>query len=125
MLEIPQAHADAVTELQRAAEQYAVGPAPGEDHSQQCEMLAHTDLANAQLRTGQLDGGIAALGPVITLSPGSRTDLLTQRLTVVRAELARPRYQASPQARELDERIEEFSRETIVADLHDLPASLG
>ena len=123
--EIPQGQADAVTELQNAAEQYAAGPEPGEDHSQQCEMLAHTDLATAHLRTGQLDGGIAALGPVVALSPGSRTDLLTQRLTAVRAELARPLYRNSSQGNELDGRIEEFTRETIVADLHDLPANLG
>ena len=40
-------------------------------------------------------------------------------------ELAHRIYQGSPQARELDVRIEEFSRESIVADLHDLPAGLG
>jgi hypothetical protein len=125
LLELPQAQADAVAELQRATGLYADGPEPGEDHSQQCEMLAHTDLATARLRAGQLDGGIATLEPVITLPPGSRTDLLTQRLTAVRAELARPIYQNSAQASQLDARIEAFTRETIVADLHDLPASLG
>jgi len=37
-------------------------------------------------------------------------------------ELARNPYQGSPWATELDEQIEDFTRDTIVRDLHDLPA---
>jgi len=50
---------------------------------------------------------------------------VTGQFTRVRAELARPRYQGSPQARNLDERIEDFGRDTIVGVLHDLPAGSG
>ncbi|HEX3924640.1 MAG TPA: hypothetical protein VHY31_20315 [Streptosporangiaceae bacterium] len=39
----------------------------------------------------------------------------------MRAELASPRYQSSPRARDLDEQIEEFTRDTIVAGLRELP----
>jgi len=48
---------------------------------------------------------------------------LPQPLARVRAELAQPRYRGSPQARDLDEQIEQFGRDTIVGVLHDLPAS--
>jgi hypothetical protein len=47
---------------------------------------------------------------------------IPQRLTRVRAELASSRYQGVTLVGELDERIEEFGRDTVVADLHDLPA---
>jgi tetratricopeptide (TPR) repeat protein len=120
---VPGAAADAVTELEEAAELYAAGPGPGEDHSHKCWMLAHTDLATAWLRARQLDAAVTAVEPVLALSPGNRTAVLAQRLTVLRTELAGPHYQGSPQARELDERIEEFRRETIVTELHTLHGS--
>jgi tetratricopeptide (TPR) repeat protein len=120
---IPGAAADAVTELEEAAELYAAGPGPGEDHSHKCWMLAHTDLATAWLRARQLDAAVTALDPVLALSPGNRTAVLAQRLTALRTELASPHYQGSPQAGELDERIEEFRRETIVTELHTLHGS--
>jgi hypothetical protein len=123
--EIPQGAADAITELEHATELYAAGPGPGEDYSHKCWMLAHADLAMARLRASQLDAAIAAVEPVLTLSPGNRTALLSQRLTAVRTELAGSRYQGSPQARTLDERIEEFCRETIVGELHSLPGGPG
>ncbi len=86
-------------------------------------MLAHTDLATARLRARQLDVAVTALEPVLALSPGNRTAVLAQRLTALRTELADPHYQGSPQAGELDERIEEFRRETIVTELHTLHGS--
>jgi hypothetical protein len=43
----------------------------------------------------------------------------------VRDELARPFYQGSLQAQELDERIELSSLEAIAGDLHSLPAGPG
>ena len=46
---------------------------------------------------------------------------MEQWVKTVRVELAAPRYQGSAQARELDEAIEEFIRDTIVAGLHELP----
>ena len=54
--------------------------------------------------------------------PRPADQAIPQRLGRVRSELARNPYQGSPQATELDEQIEDFTRETIVRDLHDLPA---
>jgi transcriptional regulator with XRE-family HTH domain len=120
--EIPDGQAEAVSELEQATELYAVGPGPGEDHSHHCQMIAHADLATVRLRSGALDAAALALDPVLTLPVARRIDSLPQRLTRTRAELASPRYHGSPQARELDERIEEFTRDTIVAGLHELPS---
>jgi hypothetical protein len=120
LLSIPQSEPDAVTELEQAARQYTAGPEPGEDHSRQCEMLAHADLATARLRTGALDAAITALEPVLVLSPANRTELLVRELTVVRTELAAPIFRGSPQASDLGDQIEEFGRQTVSAGLHAL-----
>jgi hypothetical protein len=117
--------AKATTELEQATEQYEAGPGPGEDHSHKCRMLAHANLATARLQAGQLDAAITAVEPVLTLASGNRTATLTGRLAAVRIELHQPRYQGSPQARTLDERIEEFCRDTVVSELHSLPGGLG
>lgn len=109
------------TELEQAAELYAAGPGPAEDHGFGMEALAHIDLAVARFRTDNLDATAIALAPVLSLPTGKRIKNLPQRLGRVRAELAGPRYQGSAQARELDEHIEEFTRDTIVAGLHELP----
>jgi hypothetical protein len=63
--------------------------------------------------------------PVLSLSLGMRLDTLPVRFRGVRAELAGARYQGSRRARELDERIEEFCREGVVADLRALPGGPG
>jgi transcriptional regulator with XRE-family HTH domain len=120
-MEIPDGQADAIAELEQATELYAAGPGPGEDYSHHCRMIAHVDLATARLRTGSLDGASLALAPVLELPPSRRIDSIPQRLTRVRAELVSPRYQSSPRARDLDEQIEEFTRDTIVAGLRELP----
>jgi hypothetical protein len=125
IVEIPEDEAAAIVELERAIELYAAGPEPGEDQSDHCKMAAHIDLATARLRAGQLDAATVAAQPVLSLSPGMRIASLPQRFDRARAELARPRYQGSPEARELDEQIEEFCRETIAGDLHSLPAGPG
>jgi tetratricopeptide (TPR) repeat protein len=119
LLEITGAERDATTELERATELYAAGPAEGEDHSFQLRVLAHIELALARLRAGELDGARPALGPVLTLPPAMRIDPLPQRLETLRAELARSH--SSPQASDLDQEIEEFSRDTIVGALSALP----
>jgi hypothetical protein len=125
IVEIPQAEIDAINELERATELYTAGPEPGEDHGYGSEALAHIDLATALLRADRLDTAAAALAPVLSFPSGKRIDALPQRLGRVRAELARARYQGAPQATDLDERIEEFCRETIAGDLHSLPAGPG
>jgi hypothetical protein len=56
---------------------------------------------------------------------GARIDSLPKALAGVRTDLADQRYQGNPQATELDERIEAFSRESIVHDLHELPSTPG
>jgi transcriptional regulator with XRE-family HTH domain len=121
IIELPGATTEAITELEQAAELYAADPGPGEDHGFGMEALAHIDLAAARFRTGNLDAAALALAPVLSLPTGKRIKNLPQRLGRVRAELASARYQGSAQARELDERIEEFTRDTIVAGLHELP----
>jgi hypothetical protein len=123
IIEDPRAEADAITELERAIELYAAGPEPGEDHSEHCKMLAHIDLATARLRAGQLDAATAAAGPVLSLAASRRVAALPQRFAYVRAELAGPRYQGSPEATDLDERIEEFCRETAPAGSSALPGT--
>jgi hypothetical protein len=117
--------ADAVTELRRSTELYDAGPAQGEDHQQTSRMRAHADLAIAGLRSGQLDAAPAALEPVMALSPANRTALLSQRITVVRTELAAPIYQGSATARDLDGQLEEWLGDTIADDLAALPSASG
>lgn len=119
LLEITGAERDAAAELERATQLYAAGPEEGEDHSFQLRMLGHIELALARLRGGELDGARPALGPVLALPPGKRIDPLPQRLETLRAELARSH--GSPQASDLDQEIEEFTRDTIVGVLSALP----
>jgi hypothetical protein len=125
LTEIPDATSEAIDELERAAEFYEQGWGPGEEPGYGYRALAYVDLAAARLRAGQLDNVSATLEPVLTLPPGQRIDTLLKRLESVRTELARPRYQGSSQARELDERIEDFSRDTITVGLHELPGTLA
>jgi hypothetical protein len=89
------------------------------------EALARIELATARLRARQLDVATAAMAPVLALPSAKRIASLSQRLSRVRAELASPHYHGSAQARELDEQVEEFGRDTIVSALHDLPAGPG
>jgi transcriptional regulator with XRE-family HTH domain len=105
----PKLGAGAAAELEAAVGLYAAGPAPGEQHSRRCRMLAHTDLAIARLRAGALDAAIAALEPVLGLPPGERTAVQGRRLSVARAELAQPVYRGSARARALDEQLAEFA----------------
>jgi len=85
------------------------------------EALARIELATARLRARQLDGAVAAMAPVLALPSAKRIASLSQRMGRVRAELARPHYHGSAQARELDEQVEEFGRDTIVGVLSALP----
>jgi transcriptional regulator with XRE-family HTH domain len=121
VIELPAATTETITELEQATELYAAGPEPGEDHGFGMVALAHIDLATARFRADNLDAAALALAPVLALPNGKRIKNLPERLGRVRAELAAPRYQGSAQARELDEAIEEFTRDTIVAGLHELP----
>jgi hypothetical protein len=125
LAEIEGGESQAAEELERAVSLYEAGPGPGEQHWFGGKALAGIDLAAIRLRSGALDAAAAALEPVLTLSPARRITALTTRLSQVRTELAAPVFRGSVQARELDERIEEFGRETIPIGLHSLPGSPG
>lgn len=82
--------------------------------------LASIDLAVIRLRSGALDAAVASLEPALSLAPAQRIAPLTGRLELLRKELAAPVFRQSAQARDLDERIEEFSRDAVTAGLHTL-----
>ena len=121
LMEIPDAAADAVVELEHATSLYAAGPELGEDHSYEYKALAHIDLAVAQLRAGALEAAVVALEPALSLPPAQRVAPLSARLSLVRAELAHSRYHGDASVSGLDERIEDFTCQSIVDDLSDLP----
>ncbi len=112
LAEIPDAGGEAITELEHATEMYAAGPEPGEDHHYAFKALAHIDLAATQLRNGALDAAAIALEPVLALPTAQRIDEVTQRLGYVRRELAAPAYRGQMSVADLDERIEDFARQT-------------
>lgn len=125
LIEIPSAEREAATELEGAIELYDRGPEPGEDHSLSSMMCARIDLATARLRSGQVEGAVAVLEPVLSLAPGRRHSGLARRLDRTRAELAATIFRGSAQASDLEERIEEFGRETVGTGLHTLSGGLG
>jgi transcriptional regulator with XRE-family HTH domain len=118
--EISEAEAGAATEIEQAVALYEAGPGPGEQHYFGTRALASIDLAAIRLRAGALDAAADAVVPVLLLPPAQRVSSLTGRMRLVRSELAAPVFHGSAQARELDERIEEFSRESVTVSLHGL-----
>jgi hypothetical protein len=102
---------------------YAEGPHPGEQHWFGARALASIDLAVLRLRSGALDAAAATLDPALSLIPAQRIASLTDRLRLVRTELAAPVFRGSAQAQYLDERIEEFGRGSVIVGLHGFPAS--
>jgi len=125
LAELGDALDESARELDEAAGLYAAGPRPGEQHGYGGKALADIDRAAIRLRGGALDAAMTVLEPVLALPRGQRIAAFTSRVTRVRTELAQPIYQGSAQAREFDERIEQFRRDTIVADLHSLPGGSG
>ena len=111
---------EAAGELETAVSLYDAGPGPGEQHGVAGKALAGADLAVVRVRSGALDGAVAALEPVLILPPAQRVSTLTARLARVRDELAAPVFRGSPQARDLGDQIEEFGREAVTAGLHSL-----
>jgi hypothetical protein len=112
---------DAITQLEHALELYMAGPEPGEHHSQHCKMIARVDLATMRLRAGQLDAALSAAGPVLVTPPSHRIANLATRFGRVRTELASSRYHGSAKAREFDDQIEQFCRDTIAEQVRDVP----
>lgn len=125
LTDIDGADQEAVDELQHAVAAYEAGPGPGEQHWFAGKPLASIDLASIHLRSGALDAAAATLTPVLSLPPAQRVNALPNRLRLVRAELHRPLYGRSAPAQELDERIEEFGRDTMSAGLQSLPGGPG
>jgi len=125
LIEIPGAEGSAADELLSATELYATGPPEGESYRYTLEARARIDLATARLRAGQLDGASLAVEPVLILPIAKRTIELSKRLSVLRAEISKPRYQGSPLAEDLDERIEDFMRETIASEMESLTGGTG
>jgi predicted negative regulator of RcsB-dependent stress response len=83
------------------------------------EALTRIDQASAYLQQDDLDGAHAALRPVLNLPPDLRLDLLTQNLGLARQALAQPAFRDATLARQLQEEIEAYCRESIVNDLRD------
>jgi tetratricopeptide (TPR) repeat protein len=110
----------AAGELERAIGLYDEAPGPSGQHWFGGKALAGTDLALVRLRSGALDGAVAALEPVLILPPTQRVSSLTARLARVREELAAPVFRGSPQARDLGDQIDEFGREAVTTGLHSL-----
>ena len=118
LAEAPDAEREAIAELERAISLYDNDQ--GEQHWFGGKALASTDLAVVRLRTGALDGAVAALTPVLIVPPAQRVSSLTSRLARVRDELAAPIFRNSQQARDLGDQIEVFGREAVTAGLHSL-----
>ncbi|WP_246011524.1 XRE family transcriptional regulator [Nocardia mexicana] len=98
--------APALQATQRAIDLYANGPE--EQRSYGAESLARVDNATAHLINGSLDGAADALQPVLSLAEDKRIAQLEQRLAGVRERIATPQFRDAVEARDLDERIEEF-----------------
>jgi hypothetical protein len=120
LTEIKGAEPDATAEIERAVNLYETGPRPGEQHWSGAKALASIDLTTMRLRAGALDAAVTAIGPVLSLPPAQRINSVLTRMRLVRTELAAPVYRGSAQARQLDERIEEYGRDSVTVGLHGL-----
>jgi hypothetical protein len=111
---------EAAAELERAISLYDQDDDPSEQHWFGGKPLAGADLTLVRLRSGALDAAATALEPVLVLPPTQRVSTLTAQLARVRTELTAPVFRRSPQARQLGDQIEDFSRGAITAGLHSL-----
>ena len=72
------------------------------------EMLALMDAATALVQSGDLDGAVERLRPVLDLPPEQQLDTFTSRLGELRDALRRSRYATSRPAVDIQRQIEEF-----------------
>jgi hypothetical protein len=77
--------------------------------------MTSIDLATVRLRSGALDAAVSAIEPALSLPSARRVNALMTRLQLVRTELAAPVFRGSARPRDLDERIEEFGRDSVTA----------
>jgi hypothetical protein len=124
LAEITGAESDAAIEIEWAVALYAAGPEQGEQHWFGARALASIDLAVIRLCSGALDAAAATLEPVLSLAPAQRIASLNDRIRTVRTELAAPVFRRSVRARELADQIDEFTRDSVIANLDALPVSL-
>ncbi|WP_345494257.1 helix-turn-helix domain-containing protein [Nocardia callitridis] len=96
----------ALAAAQRTIELYTSGPS--EQRSYGAESLARVDSAAAHLINGSLDGATEALAPVLALDEDKRIAQLEERLTGLRRRIAGAHFCGAVEARQLDERIEDF-----------------
>jgi transcriptional regulator with XRE-family HTH domain/tetratricopeptide (TPR) repeat protein len=125
LAEVPGAEQAAVAELERAISLYDAGPESGEAHWFGGRAHASIDLGIVRLRAGGLDAAIAALEAVFSLPPALRISSVTDQLNLVSTELAAPIFRGAVQARNLDERIEDFGLQAITVETHGLVGGLG
>jgi hypothetical protein len=106
---------DAVTEATQAITLSQATP-PGDRHLY-AEFLVRTDQAQAHLQRSELDGAVAALRPVLDLAADMRTEPVLQQLSRLRASLALPGFADTPLAQDLQDEIENYSREALPRQL--------
>jgi hypothetical protein len=104
---------------------YDAGPGPGEAHWFGGKAHASIDLTIVRLRAGGLDAAAAALEAAFSLPPALRISSVTDRLNLVRTQLAAPMFRNSAQAQNLDEQIEDFGFQAVTAETHGLPGGPG
>ncbi|MYQ48772.1 hypothetical protein GTW40_27700 [Streptomyces sp. SID4985] len=72
---------------------------------------AHVDLARARLLRGELDGVQAALEPAFSVPTEWRGAGTLERMAAIRGNLSQADFRGAPEAVQLGERIEDFTRE--------------
>jgi tetratricopeptide (TPR) repeat protein len=105
----------ALNAARRAVELYAAGAVA--ERSYGAESLARVDMAVAYLLKQRLDGAAESLAPVLAIPVGLRIAQLGDRLADVRGRLAGAEFSGAREARDLRDRIDTFSAETIVQEL--------
>jgi DNA-binding XRE family transcriptional regulator len=102
----------AARESDTALELYSAAPVDGRWF--RGEFGARADLAAARLMQRELEGTKEALNPVLALPQGWRTARINRRLCQLRHRLAEEPCRSASTARELSERIQQFSAGSIV-----------
>ncbi|MFC5720863.1 hypothetical protein ACFP1Z_11865 [Streptomyces gamaensis] len=74
---------------------------------------ASADLARARLLRGELAGAAEALNPVFDVGSEWRGTGITERLLTTRKHLTQPAFRDASEARELGERIEDFTANAV------------
>lgn len=98
--------AEALRAADRAVWLYEVG-----DQSERfygAEMLALIDAATAHVQSGEMDGAVQKLQPVLAVPPDQRLETFTQRLGEMRDALRRSRHAISRPAVDMQRQIEDF-----------------